>query len=131
MSIRHWDSLSFNQGILPAKTYNMTSKSQLLYQGRTHSGYRVWRTANIIALLLLLAATAFGQNAVRSDDGNFQSAAKVKAMADSTTTYTYTDAKGEVFPVYVGGKGAFYVGRTSKKTGKYYRFYLKTENSEQ
>jgi hypothetical protein len=104
-----------------------TSKSQLLHKGRTHSGYKLWRTANIIALMILFAVTAFGQNAQRDEQGNFIATSRAKAVADSTTTFTFTDAKGIVHPVFVGAKGAFFIGRVSAKSGNYYRFYLKTE----
>jgi hypothetical protein len=102
------------------------NKQHLFNSGRIHSGYKVWRTANIIALLLLLAATAFGQNVQRDVSGNFTAMSKVKASHDSTTTYTFTDSKGTVHPVYKGGKGAFYVVKVSK-SGNFYRYYLKTE----
>lgn len=84
---------------------------------------------SIISVLILCSASAFGQNAVRSDDGNFQSVAKSKAVADSTTTFTFTDSKGAVHPVFVGSKGAFFIGKVSK-SGKYYRYYLKTEGQQ-
>ena len=83
-------------------------------------------------LTILTFATAQGaqaQNTVQRDaDGNFQAVAKTVAAKDSTTTFTYTDAKGVIRPVFVGSKGSFYVGRTSKKSGKYYRQYLPKED---
>lgn len=42
------------------------------------------------------------------------------------TQLTYT-VKGEKFPVYQTAKGKYYILRTSKKSGKDYKQYLKTE----
>ena len=83
-------------------------------------------------LTLLSFTTAQGiqaQNTVQRDaDGNFQAVTKTAAAKDSTTTFTYTDTKGVIRPVFIGSKGSFYVARTSKKTGKYYRQYLPKED---
>jgi hypothetical protein len=69
------------------------------------------------------------QNTVQRDAaGNFTTVSKVEAPKDSTTVFTYTDAKGSIYPVYVGSKGSLYVARTSKKTGNYYRQYLPKED---
>lgn len=40
------------------------------------------------------------------------------------TTEIYTDAKGEVYQVYIGPKGGKYILRKSSKTGKEYKYYL-------
>ena len=86
------------------------------------------------ASILTFLAVAFfqgaqAQNTVQRDaDGNFRAVAKTEAAKDSTTTFTYTDTKGVIRPVFVGSKGSYYVGRTSKKTGKYYRQYLPKED---
>jgi len=81
------------------------------------------------ALLLASVTAANAQAVTRSSNGNF-SATQGKgttAAKDSTTTYTYTDANGKREPVYVGGKGSFYVARVAKKSGNYYRKYLKED----
>lgn len=43
------------------------------------------------------------------------------------TTFTFTDAKGETHKVYESKNGAFFILRTSKKTGNEYRYYLPKE----
>lgn len=45
---------------------------------------------------------------------------------DSTTTDTYT-IKNKKYNVYKTKNGAFYIWKTSKKTGKKYRYYLPKE----
>lgn len=95
--------------------------------GRIHSGYKLWRVINVTAAMMLLSLSLLGQNVQRDSTGNFHAVSRTKAVQDSTTTFTFTDAKGVKHPVYVGGKGAYFLARTSK-SGKYYRQYLKTEN---
>jgi len=90
-------------------------------------------TAKTIGAILGILAASFAlsngcnaQNVQRDNNGNFIAVTKLQeAPQDSLTGKTYTDAKGKTFPVYVGAKGSFYVGRISGKTGKYYRQYLK------
>lgn len=58
---------------------------------------------------------------------DYQAPAKQRVeFADSTTTDTYT-IKDEKFNVYKTKKGAFYIQKTSKKTGKKYKYYLPKE----
>lgn len=42
---------------------------------------------------------------------------------DSTTTDTYTISSVK-YPVFKSKSGAFYIWKTSKKTGKKYKYYL-------
>lgn len=45
------------------------------------------------------------------------------ANTDSTTTDTYTISSVK-YPVFKSKSGAFYIWKTSKKTGKKYKYYL-------
>ena len=77
--------------------------------------------------LVLVALSCDAQTTTRDAQGNYIAAPReVKAERDTVTGLTYTDTKGVVHPVYVGGKGSHYVARVSK-TGKYYRQYLKKD----
>ena len=78
----------------------------------------------LLTIALVLGTMAMTAQVQRDDQGNFFSASAAKAVHDSTTTYTYTNAKGVVYPVYVGRKGGNYVWITSKN-GNLYRKYLK------
>ena len=44
-------------------------------------------------------------------------------VVDTTTTYTYK-IKDDIYNVYRSRSGAFYIWKTSKKTGKLYKMYL-------
>ena len=79
------------------------------------------------AAILSMTALTLSQNVERTESGNFIAATQQKAVTDSLTTFTFTDGSGKVEPVYQGSKGAYYVVRISKKSGKFYRKYLKTE----
>jgi uncharacterized protein YxeA len=79
-----------------------------------------------IALLMALAFAAFAataQKVVTDANGNFVAAPKTVVNHDSTTQKTYTDAKGQVSPVFVSKSGKFYVWKMSK-AGNRYRSYL-------
>ena len=77
--------------------------------------------------LVLVALSCDAQTTARDAQGNYIAVPReVKAEPDTVAGLTYTDAKGVVHPVYIGGKGSHYVARVSK-SGKYYRQYLKKD----
>ena len=43
---------------------------------------------------------------------------------ETKTVYTYTDSKGNVYPVYLSSTGKAFIKKVSKKTGKEYRQYI-------
>lgn len=84
--------------------------------------------AAVAATIAASILTADGQTVTRDKAGNYTAAPKAQeAKRDSVTSITYTDAAGKIWPVFVGAKGSHYVARVSKKSGKYYRQYLKEE----
>lgn len=46
------------------------------------------------------------------------------ASQGKKTKYTWEDKKGKTYPIYITKRGACYILRTSKKTGKEYKYYL-------
>ncbi len=83
----------------------------------------------IILAFMLVNFTTFAQNVRKDTKGNYiaissQKQAKTEAK---NTGKTYTDTKGNSYPVFVTAKGKLFVNRVSKKTGKEYKQYLKTE----
>lgn len=50
-----------------------------------------------------------------------------KVKAEPTKTRLTHTVKGVKYPVYQTAKGKYYILRTSKKSGKQYKQYLKTE----
>lgn len=81
--------------------------------------------AAVAATIAASILTADAQTVTRDAQGNYSATPKAEtAKRDSATVFTFTDPTGKVWPVYVGSKGAHYVARVSKKSGKYYRQYL-------
>lgn len=80
----------------------------------------------IILLLSLVAMEAAGQNVQQTPDGNFKALPRQEQEL-KPTGQTFTDNDGKVYPVYTTSRGSLFVIRTSKKTGKEYRYYLQTE----
>lgn len=80
----------------------------------------------LFSILMLIQYAANAQSTTeRNTNGDFFDIIKDTQLPhDSTTTFTYTDSKGSVEPVYVGKKGSFYVVKYSKQTGNFYRKYL-------
>lgn len=81
----------------------------------------------VVAFLVNAAAsaqsfTSNGNNytAVKSSNGRVKSEPK-------KTDYTWTDRKGNVYPIYITESGSCFTIRTSATTGKEYRSYLKPD----
>lgn len=83
-------------------------------------------TALLIALLMSVASYA---DVVRDGD-NFKVEKTTSANKDTKTKYTWEDKDGNKYPVYITKKGACYIIRTSKKTGKEYKYYLPKDIQE-
>lgn len=76
-----------------------------------------------LLLTAIFALSVWGASAQNFKASDFKSTAKTEQVKEETT-YTYTDNKGETYKVYKSKNGAFFILRTSKKTGKEYRYYL-------
>jgi hypothetical protein len=79
---------------------------------------------SIIIITMLLTFGAQCQHIKMDANGNYISTKTVKSEPTSIGK-TYTDSKGVVYPIYKGAKGGMFVIRTSAKTGKTYKQYLK------
>ena len=54
---------------------------------------------------------------------------KAKSQPEKTS-YTWQDSKGKSYPMYIGKTGSCFVLKTSSKTGKEYKMYLKPKISQ-
>jgi hypothetical protein len=75
-----------------------------------------------ITLLLFAALSSKGQNAKVDDKGNYTA---IQSKGKETKK-TFTDTKGNVFPLLESVNGKLYYLKTSKK-GNQYKVYLKLE----
>lgn len=64
------------------------------------------------------------------DGDTFKVERTTSVNPDTKTKYTWEDKEGNKYPIYITKKGACYVLRTSKKTGKEYKYYLPKDIQE-
>ena len=92
------------------------------------------RLVIIGAMIAAMFATTQAQDNKKTFtvEGKTYKSTKVAAShgrQDTTVTaYTY-EVKGTEYPIVLSKNGSAFIGRTSKKTGKYYRQYLGEEIS--
>ena len=80
----------------------------------------------IISLLIMgFVIAGHSQNAKQTADGNYISASANNTTEAKETGKTYTDAKGQKYPVYTSKSGKLFIIRTSIRTGNKYNQYLK------
>lgn len=83
----------------------------------------------IICLFLsIFAVTGYAE--VKREGDTFKVEKTATTSSDTQTKYTWQDKKGNKYPIYITKKGACYVIRTSKKTGKEYKYYLPKDIQE-
>lgn len=83
----------------------------------------------IISLLIMLTLSMSSFAEVKREGNNFKVEQTSKA-SDTQTKYTWEDKEGNKYPIFITKKGACYVLRTSKKTGKEYKYYLPKDIQE-
>ena len=75
-------------------------------------------------LCLLLALFCVTANAEVKRNGDTFKVEQTSKTSDTQTKYTWEDKEGNKYPIYITKKRACYILRTSKKTGKEYKYYL-------
>lgn len=80
-----------------------------------------------IILYILLALFSININAEVKREGNTFKVEQTSKASDTQTKYTWEDKEGNKYPIFITKKGACYVLKTSKKTGKEYKYYLPKE----
>ena len=83
-----------------------------------------------IILCLLLALFCITISAEVKREGNTFRVEQTTKESDTKTQYTWVDKEGNVYPVFITKRGACYIFRTSKKTGKEYKQYLPKDIQE-
>jgi hypothetical protein len=82
----------------------------------------------IVTLIILLVS--FISFAETKREGNTFKTEQTSTSNDTQTKYTWEDKEGKQYPIYITKKGACYVKRISKKTGKEYKYYLPKDVQE-
>lgn len=91
------------------------------------------RIAGLLAAFILAACVTFAQDYKRVGNKFIQQSTAVSATRDTLATdYTIVDSKGNEYQVIINkSTGSCYTWRISKKSGKWYKSYLKKELSMQ
>ena len=85
----------------------------------------------IITLLIALSMSITSYADIVRDGDTFKVEKTVSVNQDTQTKYTWEDRENNKYPIYITKKGACYIIRTSKKTGKEYKQYLPKNVQEQ
>lgn len=82
-----------------------------------------------IMLLSCIAGNAQTQREIKREGNTFSVVSTKSTSKDegTKTKFTWKDSKGVEYPVMKSKNNAYYVVRTSKKTGKEYKQYLPKE----
>lgn len=83
----------------------------------------------IIAAIMLLAlgvnnSNTYAQSVTKSGNNFTQVTNKKSGSKETKTQYTYTDSKGNTYPIWLSSGGKAFIKRISKKTGKEYKQYV-------
>lgn len=83
-----------------------------------------------LILCILLALFSINIHAEVKREGDTFKVEQASKASDTQTKYTWEDKEGNKYPIFITKKGACYVLRTSKKTGKEYKYYLPKDIQE-
>lgn len=78
----------------------------------------------LIICLLMAAFSLVSYAEVTRQGDTFKVEKSASTSNDTQTKYTWEDKEGNKYPIFITKKGACYVKRVSKKTGKEYKYYL-------
>lgn len=85
----------------------------------------------LIIVVLFMAWAVPAQTVKRDPAGNFvqvkDTSGRRGGSQAKATGKTFTDGKGNVYPVFVSVNGKYFVRKTSKRTGNEYNCYLKLQ----
>lgn len=87
------------------------------------------KTFILSIVMCLISVCAFSQDYNRKDKVFTKVKTEKVVTPDVDSGFTYKDAKGIEYPIFVGKTGSCYIKKVSKKTGKEYRSYLGKEIS--
>lgn len=77
--------------------------------------------------IILCSLFVFSQATIKRDGNTFYAEKSTTTSSCTLTVFKWKDSKGVEYPIYRSKKGAYYVIRTSNKTGEEYKYYLPKE----
>ena len=84
----------------------------------------------IICCGLLNEAAAGDNKGYKCEGTTYSSTGRVYSASTSQTPYSWSDSKGDKYPIYISNSGSCYIIKKSNKTGKDYKQYMKPEVSQ-
>ena len=81
----------------------------------------------LVACFTFMCSGVYAQNYVRNGKEYFSVQTKSEKNKDENTGYVWKDKSGQTYEIYITKRNACYIWRTSKKTGKQYKYYLPKE----
>jgi hypothetical protein len=81
----------------------------------------------ITAIMLFSLSLGVQAQSVVKSGNNFTQVSNKGGKSEgkeTKTQYTYTDFKGNVYPVYLSSTGKAFIKKVSRKTGKKYKQYM-------
>ncbi len=75
-------------------------------------------------MLMSLSLGVQAQNVERKGNTFTQVTNKKSSGKEVKTQYTYTDSKGNIYPIYLSSTGKAFILKVSKKSGKEYKQYM-------
>lgn len=83
-----------------------------------------------LLLSIVMAVFCLCSNAeIKRDNNTFR--VEQSQVVDTKTQFIWADKDGVEYPIFMSKKGACYIFRTSKKSGKEYKYYLPKEVQEE
>lgn len=86
----------------------------------------------LLAMFLCISLDAQAQQSYKRVGSNFeQVSTRESASTAQKTSFTFTDSKNNVYPIYITKTGRCFVSKISSRTGKTYKYYLKEDLSRE
>ena len=92
----------------------------------------------IFAFILMIVCVSMVANADDNNNKSYKCEGKTysstgrvnNSSAPVSTDFTWSDSKGNKYPIYISNSGSCYIVKKSNKTSKDYKMYMKPEISQ-
>lgn len=85
----------------------------------------------LIIICIGMVANADNDKSYKCENNTYSSTGRVNnSSAPTFTPYSWSDNKGNKYPIYISNSGSCYIIKRSNKTGKEYKMYMKPEISQ-
>ena len=85
------------------------------------------KTTTLLTAFILLSLTGMAQTKIVKDAaGNYVTVKRPDTSDNKATGHTFTDLKGNTYPLYISKRGKLFFLKTSK-SGSIYKSYLKED----